>query len=128
LAERIGYGRGLQIAGLLGELPADEFDMQKWDGIIMHVKIEEQDGQRYVHAWHEESVSHWYCLWLDNSTQTVDDIKVGQVPAFHEKPSLSDQLFIAPPNMDLSHTSFRYEIQHGLARQTEVPGVWELLK
>jgi RHS repeat-associated protein len=126
LAERIGYGRGLQIAGMLGELPGDEFDIQKWDGTIMHVKIEEQDGQRYFHAWHERSVSHWYCLWLDSSIETVEDIKVGQVPAFHENPHLSDNLFFGPENVDLSGTSFRFEIQKGWARPTGVPGVWEL--
>jgi hypothetical protein len=128
LAERIGYGRGLQIAGLLGELPSDEFDIQKWDGTIMHVKIEEQDGQRYFHAWHEQRVSHWYYLWLDSSTETVEDIKIGQVPAFHENPHLSDSLFFGPENVDLSCTSFRVQIQNGWARPTGVPGVWELVR
>jgi RHS repeat-associated protein len=84
LVERAGYGRTLQLAGLLGELPGDSFDITRWDGVVMHIEIVEQDGQRYFHAWHEESQRVWYKAWLGSETVTVEDIQVGQVPAFHQ--------------------------------------------
>jgi len=134
LAERVGYGRTLQILGLLGELPDDEFDFTKKDGTVMHVKVVEQDGQRYFTAWHEERLSgfSWvtllvstplflYSYFSNNSITTVYDIKVGQIPAYHApSPNGGDDdipLLPLPNNINRFGPSQRYSLAANLIVQ-----------
>jgi hypothetical protein len=84
LATRVGLCRALQILGLSDELPpGTAFDIVRNGAPTIHLALVNDKGQWYFTASHSES---WYWSWLSwqgDAQKTVEDIRLGQCPAYH---------------------------------------------
>jgi hypothetical protein len=82
LSKRVGFGRALQLYGMLGELPPGETFTFQHGGTTYHVMMaQDKSGQWYFTVWHQES--HWSWMSWADIPEMVWDIQPGQVPAFH---------------------------------------------
>ena len=106
LATRVGLGRRLQILGAAGMLPAGcTFDLVRGGGQpTIHVVMVQRDNQWYFTAWHTEHRSGF--LWLAPHRVTVEDIRLGDVPAHHTprplpaEGSLWEEITRVPPQVE----------------------------
>jgi RHS repeat-associated protein len=82
LATRVGLGRRLQLLGAAGMLPNGlSFDIQRNGDPTIHVLMVQQGGQWYFTAWHYET-AHVF-LFFGAYQETIWDIRLGDVPAYH---------------------------------------------
>jgi hypothetical protein len=82
LAMRVGLGRALQLMGAAGELPNGySFNIERQGNPTIHVIMVQRNGQWYFTAFHME-VQYTF-LWFGRHYVPVDDIRLGDVPAYH---------------------------------------------